>query len=451
MLHLICFALITFAIAAPVHSSAILSLVGTKGSIDSNISSENTPSAISYGFPNISLEKRRLREGIQVSSKTYGCSNGVCLDIVSLARSKGLRVGETLPLVFADSGYWPVLLNSFATLARVNQTLPAEVGVVCLDDDIIGLLRNVGAPPCLRLGHAADDGAHGDRVHNIWAVRVQQLQQLLQAGYGALFFDADVIWQADLRHTRILGTPLVALGSKIGGSRNTSSSFSANRSNKRDGVRSDGWSDPRFAFDVVASRGSFPNDVGSMWGATLCMGLVFFAPTPGSLALVSRLASRILPGKTFDDQLALNRILLHDAMLTWSSRGVIQGRAQKPARTANMSTKVTTDKASVFAKEKQGSLSSRNELRPSDRLGLKMFQNMKEAPALPLLYTSSNKTDIGVGKLNGTAVRVALLAHSIVPRRCEERYGIGSKQVTKALALHCFARKVRAAVSHIVT
>jgi hypothetical protein len=55
------------------------------------------------------------------------CANGTCPSIVSLARSKGLRRGGTLPLVFANSQYWPVLLNNLAAIARVDRNLPAEV------------------------------------------------------------------------------------------------------------------------------------------------------------------------------------------------------------------------------------------------------------------------------------------------------------------------------------
>ena len=548
--------------------------------------------------------------GEQKRVKARGCWDGICLDVVSLARSKGLKAGETLPLVFTDSGYWPVLFNSFVAQARVSRNLPAEVGVVCLDDAVVELLRSVGAPPCLRLSKGSEGASgekksgdkkvtspamddvgddvsdvikgdvlksegHSDHMRDLWALRVLELRQLLRAGYGALFFDVDAVWQADLRDARYLGTHPAGTGSddeKI--SKNGSSSVSSSRI--------------AHAYDVVASRGSFPNDVGNVWGATLCMGLVYFAPTPGGKAVVSRLAARILPGQPFDDQMALNRALLHDAELTWlkstvnstetaaspvgsTSGTILEVKTPEftPRDEASVRQKVDLNREVAATRMEKGSLASmfenlipskqteggvvskslpsqtsaakaaaalasrkaealknstllvkqhqrhrRGFRRPSSRQrrlswrgnsqikrkwvhesaahlnhlkdilpgrskatsrtpgdassgadlterqwhegyqGRHMRRQLRNRRPLWraskgissggfLQYTSSKDLDVGVGKINGTEVRVALLAHSTVPRRCEQKVGMGTKQLRRAAALHCFAHKVR--------
>ena len=56
--------------------------------------------------------------------------------------------------------------------------------------------------------------------------------------------------------------------------------------------------------DVVASRGRFPHNIEKVWGATLCMGLTYFAPTPGARALLAAMRRYISPepDEPFDDQ-----------------------------------------------------------------------------------------------------------------------------------------------------
>jgi hypothetical protein len=80
------------------------------------------------------------------ASTTAGCANGVCRTIEALAWSKGLKPGDTLPLVFGNKGYWPTLLNNLLAQSRISPALPQKIGIVCLDDDLAGILRRAGAP-----------------------------------------------------------------------------------------------------------------------------------------------------------------------------------------------------------------------------------------------------------------------------------------------------------------
>ena len=51
-------------------------------------------------------------------------------------------------------------------------------------------------------------------MKGLWAVRVLEAEQLLQAGYGAIFFDADAVWQSDVvklveRYQQVQGVSVV--------------------------------------------------------------------------------------------------------------------------------------------------------------------------------------------------------------------------------------------------
>ena len=340
------------------------------------------------------------------------CAAGECPDVLTLARSKGLAPGGILPLVFVNSGYWPILLNSFVAQARVARTLPAEVGVVCLDDGVVALLRSCGAPPCLRLRADGSQeglegrlvriaqrtctytrlqlvatslantplsqlytmrisrcsleytmrvltprarapcllpagwqrtqvkaveqallsaGGNGGAMSHLWALRVLQLRKLLAAGYGALFYDVDAVWKQDIRRSHLGIVIAAAAVSPPSGEDGIAAATAATATTAPSTT---------FQYDVVASRGSFPNDASHAWGATLCMGLVFFAPTPGGRAVADAMAGEIaaasskggegaagLASFTFDDQIALNHVLWKDANLSWGAPATIASGA----------------------------------------------------------------------------------------------------------------------------
>ena len=170
------------------------------------------------------------------------CYNGTCNSIVTLAQSKRLQPGSTLPLVFANRDYWPVVLNSLVAQSRIEPSLPFQVGIVCLDDTIARWLRNAGAPPCYRLRDETvqkslekSNGA-GEKMDALWMVRITEAVRLLEKmKIGVLFFDADAVWQRDLR--------------------TITETLQVDR------------------YDVVASRGTFPHDIEKHWGATLVSGM----------------------------------------------------------------------------------------------------------------------------------------------------------------------------------
>jgi len=192
-----------------------------------------------------------------------------------LSRARALRADPVI-MTFAGITYWPLAVNFLAALARVDRTLPSRVGIVCLDARIASNLDNLGAP-CLAQKHlAVNKRSGGVDVYSLWKLRLQLAYTLTSNGIGVLFSDLDAIWQAD-------ATAFYHL----------------------------------YNASAIASRGSFPASANAAWGATLCMGLIAFKPTAGSVALLSELVDAC--GIACNDQITINEILLTRARLQWAS------------------------------------------------------------------------------------------------------------------------------------
>lgn len=100
----------------------------------------------------------------------------------------------------------------------------------------------------------------------VWKLRVKVLSCLVKAGHSVVLTDSDALWLKDPQ-----------LDFELPEVRDSS---------------------------IVASRGSFPNDLGTMWGATLCMGFILFRAGAGTeriLAVMERLVHEV-----GDDQKAVN-------------------------------------------------------------------------------------------------------------------------------------------------
>ena len=68
-------------------------------------------------------------------------------------------------------------------------------------------------------------------------------------------------------------------------------------------------------FDLVASRGNFPEWSAERWGASLCLGLARFNPGAHVSALTKHLVERTQSLR--DDQRAVNHVL-HEADVAWA-------------------------------------------------------------------------------------------------------------------------------------
>ena len=194
-----------------------------------------------------------------------------------------LSLPSTQPLIVAtvNKNYWPVFLNWWVTLAlRVNSTLAARVGVVCLDPETRSLFQNISNMHCFPAWNLQRLPDQRLDSHDLFFFRLQLLQQLLQMNRGAIFSDCDALWMRD---------PLVFYKQAV-----------------TDGV------------DVVASRATeWPLPAVRAWGASLCMGFIMFRPSSGSLVLVKEALSR-RDQFLFSDQKAVNMALLERGNLRWN-------------------------------------------------------------------------------------------------------------------------------------
>jgi len=108
----------------------------------------------------------------------------------------------------------------------------------------------------------------------VWVQRAHTVKQLLSAGTDVFMVDLDAYWLRD-------PFPLV------------------------DSYISSG-------FDVVGSRGTFPEDVAKMFNATLCLGFAYFRSGPAVVSLWSQVLDKMLLKTHPDDQWSINHeIFVH--------------------------------------------------------------------------------------------------------------------------------------------
>ncbi|GBG29262.1 Hypothetical Protein FCC1311_054842 [Hondaea fermentalgiana] len=118
-------------------------------------------------------------------------------------------------------------------------------------------------------GLEADDQSTGKlsrgKIHKLWIMRVNYLSELLHNGIDVLFSDLDVVIVQDPR--------------------------------------------PFFAqAEIVASRGKFPAFALKRWGATACMGFIYFKSTPNVKIIIEDMIEALQ--RHSDDQIAVNMALL---------------------------------------------------------------------------------------------------------------------------------------------
>lgn len=257
--------------------------------------------------------------------------------------------------------------------------LTRVVVVRSLNVELAQYLQEARAPPCFRLRDSNLEesletaGGAGDKMTGLWERRVIEAAKLLRRlKIGALFFDADAVWQRDLRETMRLP-----------------------------------------GFDVVASRGTFPNDISRVWGASIVMGCIYFAPTEASRRLLETMQRYVSPGEVYDDQIAINRALRDVAKIRWSGTAPLAREGRETSRRR---------------------LSSRRNRR-----------NQRGSGGGKPLHPTRGRLQLSVGEgslkdqMNQSAsLRIGLLPHAIAPRRCD---ALTPSELRSAAVLHCFCAK----------
>ena len=130
------------------------------------------------------------------------------------------------------------LQRNFIRLMELNSGFTREnLYLMCLDDASVPIFASLGIR-CVPLG-ALKMRSHSD----LWKTRVRVVSCLVADGHDVIMSDSDALW---------LGDPIEFI-------RLSSSS------------------------SVIASRGSFPRELGIEWGTTLCMGFIMFRATGAAM------------------------------------------------------------------------------------------------------------------------------------------------------------------------
>lgn len=199
-------------------------------------------------------------------------SSGFQRTVTMWVRGLKLPRGEPVVLVFINIDYWGTYINWLSTTAQhMGSALSSRVATACFDVESIARLEEIGASPCLNVKASTNNER--------WAARLRLIKELLHSGHGVILSDADALWIGDAREFYYKGI--------------------------KDGS------------DIVASRATFPAEVQSAWGATLCMGFIAFQPSAANRALLGHVVHAC--GDRCDDQMVLNKVLLHSAQLRWNT------------------------------------------------------------------------------------------------------------------------------------
>lgn len=188
------------------------------------------------------------------SIESLGFSS-TCGDWLSLMPPRVLPV---VVLQVVSEGYLDVQRNFIRMMERNAALTRDNIYLVCLDTPSISFMASIGirCVPVTELLML-------DGQKDIWKLRVQVVGCLLEAGYDVLLSDSDAVWLSD---------PMADFNSPG---------------------------------NIVASRGSFPEELGESWGATMCMGFVLFRSAGPGMATYQKVMERIV-AETSDDQIALN-------------------------------------------------------------------------------------------------------------------------------------------------
>ncbi|CAM9426367.1 unnamed protein product [Ectocarpus sp. 12 AP-2014] len=182
--------------------------------------------------------------------------------------------GPVLVMQVVSKGYIDVECNFIYWMELKTSFTRNDLYLLCLDDHSIHFFESSMGIRCVPLS-----GFKASSHAEIWVLRVRVLNCLVEAGHDVIMSDADALWLADpMKHFSLPGV---------------------------------------IDSSIVASRGSYPRELGDVWGATMCMGFILFRATARRSAMmkfVTAMDALMLEMK--DDQMAVN-IAARDFGIVW--------------------------------------------------------------------------------------------------------------------------------------
>ena len=215
----------------------------------------------------------------RITRRAPGLPNRTKVALLQQARNK--QTNGAVTLVVAGHAHLELLMNWLVAYRRHS----SNYIIGCLDTTLLDVLRqkniecvlvpNQGGPlmPGLRLREMARRRGPDARPRaSVWESRMRMVLCLLRASYNVTIADTDAVFLRDASE----------------------------------------W---LTGYDLVASRGNFPEWSAERWGASLCLGLARFNPGAHVAALTKHLVERTQSLR--DDQRAVNHVL-HEADIAWA-------------------------------------------------------------------------------------------------------------------------------------
>lgn len=173
-------------------------------------------------------------------------------------------------LLFVDFPFFTLFLNWLAHFTDVcGQQRHSSLEVVCMDERVVSHIaaRNLS---CSAHSFLLSNESFHNKHLLVWGRRMDIVIHYLQRNTSILLSDLDALWRKD---------PYVELKQ----------------------LHTQGY-------QLIASRGSWPQQFSAQWGATICMGFMYLRPSPFTIHLMNSTRNLML-NTTPDDQQAINTIL----------------------------------------------------------------------------------------------------------------------------------------------
>ncbi|CAN0305813.1 unnamed protein product [Ascophyllum nodosum] len=205
-------------------------------------------------------EAGQILPGLSLEAPATPSANSTCSDWTAWMPP---RTDPAVIMQVLTETYVPVEKN-FIALMEANSGFSREnIYLMCLDKESVEAVALMGIR-CVPLVNY-----HHEQNADIWKLRIEIMLCLVEAGYNVILSDSDALWLKDPMQDFDL--PEV-----------------------RD-------------CNIVASRGSFPSNLGRVWGSTACMGFILFRPSAGMNVILVKMKQLVL--KLGDDQRAINTAL----------------------------------------------------------------------------------------------------------------------------------------------
>ena len=213
-------------------------------------------------------EAGQTLRGLPLEAPATPSANSTCSDWTAWMPP---RTDPAVIMQVLTETYVPVEKN-FIALMEANSGFSREnIYLMCLDEVSVEAVALMGIRCVPLVNHSHKS------IKALWKLRVKILFCLVEAGYSVMLSDSDALWLKDPMQDFDL--PQV-----------------------RDS-------------NIVATRGSFPADLGDVWGSTVCMGFILLRPSVGMNTILVKMKQ--LVSKFQDDQRSIN-VALKELGVEWN-------------------------------------------------------------------------------------------------------------------------------------